>query len=116
MNKCKHETALFYRWLRGTWTAFATAPRAVGFDCGRMNCVTCGAWLSLAAANDDDPRVAVEIRAAERFASYLDHNYRPGVDRFDYCPTTKSDELCALCESLYLAAAICNHDENRETE
>jgi hypothetical protein len=28
-------------------------------------CAKCGHWLSLGQANDEDPRVAVEIRAAE---------------------------------------------------
>ena len=82
----------------------------------RVKCWDCGAWLSLGPANDDDPRVKVEISGIDLADSYRTDSRRPGPDRFDYCLDTDSAALCERCESLYLAAAIANHDENRETE
>ncbi len=116
MRNCKHETAAFSRWRDGAWVFFATAPSSVQFTCDRMICVACGAWLPLGPANDDDPRVKVEISGIDLADSYRSDNRRPGPDRFDYCPDTDSAALCERCESLYLAHCIVNHDENRETE
>ena len=36
-----------------------------------------------------------------------------GVDRFDRCPFN-DDELCATCESFYLAHQIAAHDAEAE--
>lgn len=74
-------------------------------------CVRCGSWLSLGPSADKDPRVAIEITAARDAAKYQDAGRTFGVDRFDYCPATRSDELCALCETLYLARAIVEHGD-----
>lgn len=119
-ERCKHalehDVYLFW-WNRpsGKWiqagTLVAGPLDAMSWD--RVVCTACGHWLSLGPSRDDSDAVRAEIAAAERFASYLDHNYKPGYDRFDYCPTNKSDELCALCESLFLAAAIASHDEEQ---
>jgi hypothetical protein len=76
----------------------------------QFRCLDCGAWLSLGPSNDEPDSVKVEIAAAAQAASYRDQNYRPGPDRFEYCPTTKSERLCDLCESIYLAHAIAAHD------
>ncbi len=81
MGKCRHDTALFYRWLRGVWVAFAAAPRAVAFDCARMTCVSCGEWLSLGPSDDESPEVQVEIRAAEIAAG---NNRHALSTRFDF--------------------------------
>jgi len=76
----------------------------------QLRCLDCGAWLALGPSNDAPPEVAVEIRAAELAAPYLESGARPGADRFDCCPTNKSDELCDLCQAHVLAHAIATHD------
>jgi hypothetical protein len=45
-------------------------------NCEQFRCLDCGAWLSLGPANDADPNVAVEVRAAELAARKFDMEYR----------------------------------------
>ncbi len=72
MSKCKHERVHVFEWAEGDREEDA-------IRCEQHKCLDCGAWLSLGEANDDDPRVAVEIRAAEIAAD--------------------DDELMGMCES-----------------
>lgn len=61
MAKCKHEHPRGLTW-DGEGYGWMT-----GGDDARV-CRWCGEWLSLGPANDEGPRVRVEIRAAEMFA------------------------------------------------
>jgi hypothetical protein len=78
-------------------------------QCEQLRCLDCHAWLPIGPANDASEAVQVEIRAAEIAADFADVGYRPGCDRFEYCPETRSDELCQLCERHYLTHAIATH-------
>lgn len=84
---CKHEKTTGYM-----WREYRIAPGMSGYlwfhafvqpgdpsHHHRVTCDDCGAWLSLGPSNDDDPRVAVEVRAAEIAAD--------------------EDELMGVCES-----------------
>lgn len=44
--------------------------------CEQFRCLDCGAWLPLGPADDDDPNVAIEIRAAEIAAHKFDMQHR----------------------------------------
>jgi hypothetical protein len=79
-------------------------------------CLSCGYLLSLGESNDAPDEVKVEMAAALTVAEWRDQSYFPGVDRFEYCPNTKTDELCDMCHGLYLAHAIIEHDHDRITE
>lgn len=62
--KCKHKNARNLR----------CVSVDVPYDCRR--CITCGYYLSLGPANDDDPNVAVELRALEIAAHMFDMQHR----------------------------------------
>lgn len=97
MSKCKHETALV--WTRNreeqTWTTVGTMSGGDRdrryFD--RVTCVSCGAWLSLGTANDDDERVRVELRAAAIIACREDGNAASLRGELDAC-------VCYLPENM----------------
>lgn len=73
-------------------------------------CIGCRDYVSLGPSNDDAPGVAVEIAAADVAAQYALIDHVPGADRFEYCPETKSDTLCELCERHYLTHVISRHE------
>lgn len=112
--KCRHKTAVFYRWSLDRWTAFATAPSGVAFSRDRATCATCGEWLSLGPANDDDERVKVGIAAArlaldgidlslaafEAYGANLFHN-----EPHDSVPANEREWAG------YLASVIAAHEE-----
>lgn len=62
----------------------------------REKCWDCGAWLSLGPANDDDPRVQVELR---------------GLEWSKLAPFDESRCTCDGCQSRELANVIANHKE-----
>ena len=114
--KCKHVRQRASTWWEptgypqmGTWQSFC---REVDGEPDRITCDDCHATLSLGDSNDADERVGVEIDAARRAAFDAETNYTPGYDRFDWCPDG-GDELCRLCEALYLSS--CIHDHSAET-
>ncbi len=102
MSGCKH--AAFYGL---TWDGDGVTWMTGGDDARR--CWFCGSWLSLGPENDEDERVQVEIDAASLACSYADDNRKPGYDRFDACPYG-GDELCEVCEVMYLASEIAHHE------
>lgn len=72
MKGCKHKTAMGQMWRDGLyggqpigywWYTFVQPGDAEHHD--RVTCMYCGAWLPLGPANDADPNVQIEIRAAE---------------------------------------------------
>lgn len=75
-----------------------------------IECCDCGAWLPLGPSNDSPSEVQQEIRAADIAVHWSEQNHRPGYDRFEWCPETKTDELCGRCQSDYLAHRIAKHD------
>lgn len=78
----------------------------------QFRCLDCGAWLSLGPANDEPAEVQVEIRAADRALN----NPTPGADRFEFCPSSGSADLCDLCQEHLLAHVIATHDATHEHE
>lgn len=98
-RKCKHENA------EHMMPGDASTPDwcvQVYAEVEQFRCLDCGAYLSLGPARMT-PEVAVELKAAQLAA---DRGGPFGADRFDYCPETKSDELCQLCEAYWLAHEI----------
>lgn len=79
-------------------------------------CPSCGAWLSLGESNDEPEAVKVELRGTAIASEWREQSYRPGADRFEWCPETKSDELCDLCQAHVLAHAIAEHQTQDPTE
>jgi len=69
--KCKHWRVQHHRWESGEWQEFAVSTCACGDEPLRFSseaaqvCTSCGHWLPLGHSDESDPRVAVEIRAAE---------------------------------------------------
>lgn len=91
-------------------------------------CLDCNAWLSLGEANDDDPGVQVEIRAAEIAGEVA---VRPDVIRGKYntvhsdvgrgwwvhqMSLVNADEVTHLADAQagYLARCITTHDTQHE--
>lgn len=115
--RCKHRRVIMYRRVGDAWEHTMTLSGVTlmwqrFFEVDRAHCGDCGHQMALAESNDDDERVAIEIAAAARIAFYRDQSYRPGADRFYYCPETKITNLSALCESLYLAHEAATHGDD----
>lgn len=116
---CKHEypgTYLLWRF-GGLWIRWNEAVKS-GIkwdDYGARRCNQCHAWLPLGPSDETDPRVVIEIDAARRAQEWADENYKPGADRFDWCPEFRDGEdLCVTCHALYGAHCIATHDEHTE--
>lgn len=108
-RKCRHRDVAPIRW-RATITHPIGEIEVVNAEA--RTCLDCGHWLPLGPSNDEDERVKVEIRGVERAARWTDEGYRPGCDRFDWCPARPDGEsLCADCEALCLANCIATHEE-----
>ena len=107
---CTHRDSLG-RWTTGPHYgtiigAWGSHHKPIGYRCAK-----CGGLCALGEAADFTPRTLIEIDAARRATFNRETNYRPGADRFDFCPDTNSGELCWLCEALYLASVIATHAE-----
>jgi hypothetical protein len=76
-------------------------------------CPKCDQRVAIGPSNDEPETVSADIRGAALAANWRDQSYRPGDDRFDWCPETKSDELCDLCQAHVLAHATATHDEEQ---
>lgn len=126
MKRCKHETATVGLWSyhNQRWSTAGTMPLDIalaktrvmpeGWDC--CVCVTCGEWLPLGPAHDDDERVRVEVRAAELAAEWrpvggvvhlLTEGERIGWVGWPYRQPTTTDEWIG-----FLAAQIQNHEQD----
>lgn len=139
-KRCEHETVSVTRWRDGAWQAVATIPKGlfITFPCDRAKCVSCGATMILGPANDDDPRVVVELRAAEIASAWkgrrepfdmpLTAAEKSGCDKWPYLDPT-NDELAGFLAVQIInhhaeqaghtftgQHRVANHDENRETE
>lgn len=110
MKRCKHLAC----------TIVASKDRLSGLWVERRQCERCGAWLSLGPSDETDPRVAVEIRAAE-LAVASDGNYLAFRDIATppefwgwhmHMYSYDDDEIDADGEHAagYLARAIAAHD------
>lgn len=96
---------------------FAACPHDDGvFPSGPLLlCLNCQKQLPLGASNDDDPRVAVEIRAAElavlKRGAFTSHEANQGWAAWHHdWPTDPPVDS----QAGWLAAAIANHDENSQ--
>ena len=81
---------------------------------GQRRCMDCGEVVPYGPANDTGEHaasVAVEVRGTMLADNWREQSYKPGADRFEWCPETKSDELCDLCQAHVLAHAIAEHTE-----
>lgn len=79
----------------------------------------CGHWLPLGPAiewGEHAAQVAVELRGTAIADNWREQSYTPGADRFEWCPETKSDELCDLCQAHVLAHAIAEHQTQDPAE
>ena len=119
MKRCKHRRVIMYRRKGDAWEHTMTLSGVTlmwkrFFECDRAHCGDCGHQMALAPATDTGPHaasVAVEVRAAEIADNLREQSYRPGCDRFEWCPQNKSDELCDLCQAHVLAHDIAEHTE-----
>lgn len=94
MKNCNHENA--DHMMPGD---FCNEPDYAAIDdvlVEQFRCLDCGAWLSLGPANDDDPRVQVELR---------------GLEWSKLAPFDESRCTCDGCQSRELANVIANHKE-----
>jgi hypothetical protein len=107
MARCRHER-------RFTSVVMRVQGWSVWVDVSQ--CAACREWLPLGPANDSPPEVAIEVYGARIAAEWRDESYRPGCDRFEYCPQTKSEELCSTCEGHYLAHCITTHSHDTGDE
>lgn len=98
---CKHKNTMF--WCYGV-AIHDSQPRHD--QCKTLLCRDCDELLPLGASNDAPPEVQVEIKAAELATARIARHEAFGADRFDYCPATKSDDLCDLCQAHVLAHEI----------
>lgn len=100
-RKCRHKNVTGRGWAYQRWYVEAASTKHCP-AASALVCQDCGEWLSLGPARDT-PEVMVDVRAAEIAAN---RGSPFGCDRFDYCPETKSETLCSLCEAHFLAHEI----------
>lgn len=80
-------------------------------------CGVCGAWMSLGPANDDDPRVAVEVRAAEIAILSVERRASAPIE---WCSIQEwfgldaADDIGEGYLAGHLARTIAAHDEKGE--
>lgn len=105
---CKHTGLMVYE------SARVFVETIDGYPCrdgvtdmpGQHRCCKCGEVVGFGESWDTPEEVQVEIKAAELAATRIARHEAFGADRFDYCPATKSDELCDLCQAHVLAHEI----------
>lgn len=86
--KCKHRKTTAFTWDLSGNVAHRWVGAYASDSVDARVCQSCGAWLPLGPANDEDERVKVEIRAAELavrkgFGSWANHG--AGCERCGYC-------------------------------
>lgn len=100
MSECKHENVqLWWRWY-GRWIDFR--PRLCNDEHDRLTCADCGFDLSLGPSDETDPRVAIEIRAAEIASS--------GVGRPSWNPAVAYAARCGFDDKQPAFAWSCGWD------
>lgn len=82
----------------------------------QFRCLDCGAWLPLGPANDDDPRVKTERRAAELAALGKPVGVVETIGWFDCRKGTGgiTDQPDERYVAGYLARCIIDHPERQE--
>jgi hypothetical protein len=117
--RCRHGVVFARMWLSGEWVVLMGDED--GADARR--CSSCREWLSLGESNDDDPRVAVEVRAAELaarrgFGSFA--NCGAGCERCGFV-THKNDmkDMPVLCDARqfnagYLVGCITETEDSHD--
>lgn len=101
---CSHDDPNFRRHGQLTWSPLLERHK----ECQVDVCRTCGAWLSLGPANDDDPNVQIEIRAAEIAA--LADDYQRGIVTDETAVATTNIGGPKI-DASWLARVIAEHEE-----